>query len=103
MKNKSIILSHIINNKKEYIIMLVFFIMGILLGVLYINNIQEEQFNNINNYVNGFIEKLKNIENIDIPNLLKNSIIQNIILASIIWFFGTTVIRNANCFWNYDI
>lgn len=91
-KLKSIILSHISNNSKEYIVMLLLFVIGIFLGVLFINNIQEEQFNNISQYINNFIEKLKNVQNLDKLALLKSSILENIILATIIWFFGTTVI-----------
>lgn len=88
----SIITSHISNNSKEYITMLLLFIIGIFLGVLYINNVQEEQFNNISNYINSFIEKFKSIENINSINLLKSSILENVILATTLWFFGTTVI-----------
>ena len=102
-KIKSLIITHIINNKKEYIIMLLLFVIGLLLGVLFINNTKEEQFNNITNYINNFVEKFKNIENIDSINLLKNSIIENVILAVIIWFFGTTVIRNTSSIWNCNI
>ncbi|MBR3002119.1 MAG: stage II sporulation protein M [Clostridia bacterium] len=96
---KQLIISHIINNKKEYIIMLLLFIIGIFFGVLFINNLQEEQWNNISTYINSFIEKLKSIENIDSINLFKNSLIQNTILAVILWFFGTTVIRNSSSIW----
>ena len=100
---KSLIISHILNNKKEYIIILLLFIIGLFLGVLFINNVQEEQFNNIQDYINTFVEKLKVIENIDSMNLLKNSLIQNIVLAIVLWFFGTTVIRNSSGFWNNNI
>ena len=91
-KLPSLIKTHIVNNSKEYLIITLLFIIGIFLGVLFINNIQQEQFNNVNDYINNFIEKLKNIEQIDKLNLLKSSILSNIILAIIIWFFGTTVI-----------
>ncbi|MBR3255473.1 MAG: hypothetical protein IKF97_04575 [Clostridia bacterium] len=100
---KSTFITHIINNKKEYIIMLLLFIIGIFLGVLFINNIKEEQFNNISNYINNFVEKLKNLESIDTISLLKSSVIENLLLVLALWFFGTTVIRNSNCIWNYCI
>ena len=93
MKNvKRLIKSHILTNKKEYIIMIIFLMVGIFLGILYINNVKEEQFNNISQYINTFIEKVKNTETIDNINLLKNSIISNMVLAFALWFFGTTVI-----------
>ena len=93
---KNIIITHVINNKKEYIIILLLFIIGLFFGVLFINNVKEEQFNNISNYLNDFVEKLKSIENIDSIALLKSSIIQNMILVLMLWFFGTTVIRNPH-------
>ena len=96
-KNKGIkiretIVNHIINNKKEYIIVSLIFIIGIFLGVLFINNIQEGAKEEITTYLNQFIEKMKNNQEINNIELLKTTIGQNIILAIIIWFFGTTVI-----------
>ena len=91
-KIASLIKTHITNNSKEYTIIALLFVIGIFLGVLFINNIQEEQYNNVSNYINSFIEKLKSIEQIDNFNLLKSSILSNCILAIVIWFFGTTVI-----------
>ena len=83
---------HIINNHKEYIIVILLFIIGIFLGVLFVNNIQESQRVEIDVYFNNFIEKLKNTEDINQVELLKTSMGQNIMLAVVIWFFGTTVI-----------
>ena len=99
-KIKALIITHVVNNKKEYIIMLILFLIGILLGVLVINNTPEEQYNNASNYINTFIEKMKNIQDIDNISLFQSSAIKNIIWALSIWFFGTTVIRNTNSFWN---
>lgn len=100
---KNIIKSHILNNRKAYIVLGIFFTVGILLGVLYINNVQEEQFNNIDNYLNSFINNLKNIESFNIVQLIKNGIIDTAIFALIIWFMGTTVIRNTYSIWNDSI
>lgn len=83
---------HIINNHKEYIIVILLFIIGIFLGILFVNNIQESQRVEIDGYFNNFIEKLKNTEDINQVELLKTSMGQNIMLAVVIWFFGTTVI-----------
>ncbi len=84
--------NHIINNKKEYLIVTFIFIIGIFLGVLFVNNIQEAERNDISNYLNDFTDKMKNTDKIDNISLLQNSIFQNIIMAIVIWFFGTTVI-----------
>lgn len=87
-----IIKNHIINNKREYIIVTFLFIIGIFLGVLFVSNIQETERKDISQYLGNFTEKMKNTDKINNMDLLKNSITQNIILAIIIWFFGTTVI-----------
>lgn len=87
-----IIKEHVINNKKEYAILFLIFIIGIFSGVFFINHIQEQAKTEITNYLNQFIEKFKSLENIDHIELFKNSVIQNGILAITIWFFGTTVI-----------
>lgn len=93
MRNmKETIKKHILNNKKEYIIVTLLFIIGIFLGVLFVNNINESQETEVTDYLNNFIEKMKSIESLDNISLLKTSAIQNVFFAMILWFFGTTVI-----------
>ena len=87
-----IIKEHVINNKKEYVIIFLIFVIGIFSGVFFINHLQETPKTEITNYLNQFIEKFKGLESINNIELLKNSIMQNIGLAIVIWFFGTTVI-----------
>ncbi len=92
LKIKETIKEHIINNLREYIIILLIFIIGIFLGVFFINNMQDTQKNEISEYINTFITNFKNSSDVDSLQLLKTSMIQNIILGIAIWFFGTTVI-----------
>lgn len=92
IKLLEVIKEHIVNNKKEYILVTLLFIIGIFLGVLFINNINETQKVEITNYFSTFIEKMKNLNNLDYVGLLKTSLGQNILLALVLWFFGTTVI-----------
>ena len=100
IKVKETIKQHIINNKKEYIIVALFLIIGIFLGVLFVNNIKEEQKEQIGTYVNDYITKMKDTDNINNIDILKSSIKQNLLITLGIWFFGTTVIRVAYSFWN---
>ena len=92
VKILEIIKEHVLNNKKEYMIVSLLFIIGIFLGVLFVNNVQEAQKLEITTYLSTFIDKMKNTESLNHIELLKNSIGQNIMIAVILWFFGTTVI-----------
>lgn len=92
LKILEIIKEHVFNNKKEYMMVSLLFIIGIFLGVLFVNHVQEAQKLEITTYLSTFIDKMKNAENLNHMELLKNSIGQNIILTIILWFFGTTVI-----------
>ena len=79
-----IIKEHVINNKKEYVIIFLIFVIGIFSGVFFINHLQETPKTEITNYLNQFIEKFKGLESINHIELLKNSVIQNIGLAIVI-------------------
>lgn len=92
IKILDLIKEHVINNKKEYMIVSLLFIIGIFFGVLFVNNVEETQKLEITTYLNTFIEKMKNTESLDYIELLKTSMGQNILLAIVLWFFGTTVI-----------
>ena len=86
------IYQHIENNSKEYILITLLFIVGIFLGVMFINNMQEAQKTEVSSYLNNFVEKLKNIQELNNVEILKATLKENIILAVALWFFGTTVI-----------
>ena len=93
------IYQHITNNSKEYIVVSLIFIIGIFLGVMFINNTGETQISEITSYLNNYIETLKNTENLEVIKILRTSIFDNILLAITLWFFGTTVIRNTYSIW----
>lgn len=87
-----IIKKHIIQNYKEYMIIMIFFIIGIFLGVFFINQIKDEQRAEIHQYLSKFINNMKNTTDIDETAVLKSSIYDKIWLTIAIWFFGTTII-----------
>ena len=84
--------NHVVNNKKEYILVTLIFLVGIFLGVMFINNSKESQLSEISSYLNNFIDKLKNTEKLETMAILKTTLLENVILAVTLWFFGTTVI-----------
>lgn len=72
LKIKDTIKEHVINNKKPYILTTLLFVIGIFLGVLFINNMQEGQKGEISSYLNQFIENFKNIEKLDQRHFYKH-------------------------------
>ena len=91
-KLKNMIVNYILNNKKEYIIVSILFIIGLFTGVIIVNNCSKNQLQEIYQYISDTIIKLKNSQNIDKGELIISSIKNNVILALIIWAAGTTVI-----------
>ena len=89
---KTALVENVIKYFKEYLIVTVCFIIGIIAGVVFINNLSDNQSNEITTYVNSFIDTLKSGVSFDYLELLKNSIIQNSILVLILWFVGATLI-----------
>ncbi len=90
---KNIVYNHIANNIREYIIIILIFIIGIIAGVIFVNNSSDAQKTEINTYISNFVTSLKNTENtIDKTALLKDTIKNNILLAILLWFMGCTVV-----------
>ena len=86
----SIIKQDILNNTKSYLIVIGIFIIGILFGVIFINQLENKE--EITNYINTYIDETKTLENGDFIGELKNDIKQNIGLVILLWFAGTTII-----------
>lgn len=89
---KEIILSHIENNIKEYLIVTIIFLIGIVIGVIFINNTSDNQVSEITNYISSFTQDIKASKDINNLLLLKDSIKKNIVLSVFLWFMGSTVI-----------
>ena len=89
---KNALKNYIKINYKEYILISLIFLIGIFVGVMIINNSKEIQVSEILTYINDFITKYKEIENINKVSLIIESIKKNLLLAIILWLAGTTVI-----------
>lgn len=88
----NIIKEHIYRNLKEYTIISILFLIGIIVGVILVNHSEIETKQNMGNYITTFIECLKSDYEINYIGLLKNIIGNHIIFAFILWFMGCTII-----------
>lgn len=90
---KSIIYNHVADNIREYVIITLIFVIGIVVGVIFVNNASDIQKEEINTYITNFVNALKDTNNtIDKSALLKDTIKSNVLLAFFLWFMGCTVV-----------
>ncbi len=89
---KEIFVTHIKNNIREYSIVVLLFLIGIICGVIFVNNASEMQIEDITGYLNDFTNSLKENAQIDKGVLLKDCLISNFLLVLALWFVGSTVI-----------
>lgn len=89
---KEILISYLKNNIKEYSIVMIIFLIGLIFGVIFVNNAGKNQISEITSYINDFVNNLKNNIEINKAQLLKDTLISNFLLALELWFVGSTVI-----------
>ena len=92
MKKRSVLLDYFVKYKKTYITIILLFILGICIGVLYINTINKEKLDTFSVYVNDLVKYIKETKQLDNQNALINSIIKNCKDIGIIWILGCTII-----------
>jgi len=87
-----VLIEFIKNNIKEYVIISLIFLIGIFLGVMFVNNLEETQKMEVISYINTYKEAFGQSNASSNITLLQNNIMDNIILTLIIWFIGSTMI-----------
>ena len=87
-----VIYNHIINNKREYLVVIILFFIGLIAGVLFINYTSDGQIQEINSYLTNLFNNIKLTENVNMFGLLKESVISNIIIVVLLWFGASTII-----------
>lgn len=92
VRSNNVIISHIKNNLREYTIASIIFIIGILFGIIFINNLNETQKEEINTYITSSITTIKESNGVNKLLLFKESIKGNFIFVIILWLLGSTVI-----------
>ena len=88
----SIVKQHIISNLREYIIVSLVFMIGVFLSVMFVNNMEDTQKKEISDYINNYVDSVKNQGSINNQEVLKENIKVNFLLALGLWFAGTTII-----------
>ena len=88
----SILLEFIKSNIKQYCVISLIFLIGIFLGVMFINNTTYEQKMEISSYINTYMEAFEQSNTNNNLELLQNNLKDNIILALIMWFVGSTIV-----------
>jgi len=68
------------------------FLIGLFIGIVFVNNFSNEQAEYITNYLQTSILNFKTEQEIDTILLFKDSAFKNFILVLFLWFMGSTVI-----------
>ena len=89
---RKILLDYVIRNKKNFIVIVILFCVGITVGIFFINNSNEVQIKEINGHIENLINNIKNSENINKIELLFLSIKQDVLFIILIWFLGCTIL-----------
>lgn len=89
---RKILLRYILLNKKNFIILITIFIIGLFCGVILVNNSSKYQKNEITLEINNLITSIKESTSINRLDLLMLSLKRNCTLILIIWLLGCTII-----------
>ena len=92
MRKRSVFFCYVKDNKASLLILSAMFVLGTIIGIIFINNASDAQKTEIYSYVNSLKENIKISDNINRNVLLVQSIKQNITLVFIIWFLGCTLL-----------
>ena len=91
-KVTEVIKSHVTENLEAYIIVSIILLIGITLGVMFVNNMSEAQAQDIQTYLQSFTGSLKEGKAVNTGELLRKSLGNNLLLVFLMWFVGSTVI-----------
>ena len=95
MKRKSVFFLYLLNNKRNFMMLTIFFSIGIVLGIAFVNHISSVQSDEISSYINGLIDYIKmDNQPINRSEMLIQCIKKNLIFALLIWFLGYTFLAS---------
>ena len=89
----TVITDYVIHNLRQFLLIFIIFLIGIVLGVSYVNNLEGDSQTQVQNYIQNFIDVLKQGNaRIDRMSLVKQNLMENLGLVLLLWFAGSTVI-----------
>lgn len=88
----SVLFNYINNNKREYLIVIILFFIGLIIGVLFVNNLNDTRVTEVNNYLSDLCNNIIEKNNINLFDILKKSIKSNILIIFLLWFGASTII-----------
>lgn len=91
-KIRSVLFNYINNNKREYLIVIILFFIGLIIGVLFVNNLNDTRVTEVNNYLSDLCNNIIEKNNINLFDIFKKSIKSNILIIFLLWFGASTII-----------
>lgn len=98
MKKQSVLLEYVLKNKKSFLLIVGLFLIGMILGIVFINHANPTQIEEIKLYVANLVKNIKTYDYINKTDLLAQSLTQNILCILLIWFLGCTIIGSIFVF-----
>lgn len=92
MRDKSVFWNYMKNNKKSLGFLFIIFLLGMIVGISFINKANENQMQEIGSYVNSLKDNIKSSDSINKTVILMQSIKQNLLFVGMIWFLGCTLL-----------
>ena len=93
---KNIFISYVLDNIREITIITLIMFIGLILGVIYINNIDNENRSIVNNHINEIFDYLKDYQDenkmIDNFEILKSNLKRNLIYMLLLGLFSSCLI-----------
>ena len=88
---RHLIIEHIKNNASIYFSIIIIFFIGICIGVIIFNHSEDNNKEQIYNYINESIEKIKDGTLVKKSDIIKHSFIKNVYILIAIWFVSLTL------------
>lgn len=89
---KSVLFDYVSSNKKNFMLIFGTFLIGIILGIIFINHTSNNEISQITNYIVTLKENIQAGESIDKFSCFLDSLKQNFVLVFLIWLLGSSIV-----------